>query len=91
LGKNKDGMAKNVAVVRGEWANWWQEMKDNTARFRYAGVINKGSRAPTGETNNNVFHLLTNYISESYRALPRTMTYATIIVILVTLFDVIAN
>jgi len=88
---NKNGMSKNVSVVRGELRNWWQEMKNNTARFRYAGVINKGSRAPTGETNNNVFHLLTNYISESYRALPRTMTYATLVVIVVSLLEVALN
>lgn len=86
-----DGWKKNREVIKGEWSNWWIEMKDNTSRFRYSGIINNGTRAPTGETNNNVFHLLTNYVSETYRALPRTLTYITMAVIVVSILEMVTK
>lgn len=84
---NKDGISKNISVVKQELRNWSAEMKANTVRFKYGGLVNKGSRAPTGHLNNNYFHLLTNYVSETYRALPRTLTYITIAVIVVSLLE----
>jgi hypothetical protein len=86
---NKDGISKNISVVKQELRNWSEEMKANTARFRYGGLVNKGSRAPTGETNNNYFHLLTNYVSETYHNLPRTLTYITMVVIVVSLLELV--
>ena len=86
-----DGIKKNIEVVKTELFNWWIQMQNNTHRFKYAGVINKGTRAPTGETNNNVFHLLTNYVSETYRALPRTLTYITILLISIYLLKIIGG
>ena len=88
---NKDGISKNISVVKAELACWREAMVDNTKRFTYGGLVNKGSRAPTGETNNNYFHLLTNYVSETYKNIPRTLTYITIAVIIVSLFDFIVN
>jgi len=86
---NKNGVKKNISVVEQELQDWRHEIKANTVRFRYGGLVNKGSRAPMGETNNNYFHLLTNYISETYRALPRTLTYITVVVIVVSLFELV--
>jgi len=80
-----DGMKKNLEVVRAELVEWRKQMADNTARFRHVGLVNKGS-GPYGQ-NNNLFHLLTNYISESYRALPRTLTYITIVALVITTLE----
>ena len=88
---NKDGISKNISVVRQELRNWMAEVKANAVRFRYGGLVNKGSRAPTGETNNNYFHLLTNFVSLTFQNLPRLMTYLTIFVIVVSLFDFFIN
>lgn len=81
------GISKNIEVVKKELNNWYEEMRANTVRFKYGGLVNKGSRAPTGELNNNYFHLLTNYVSETYRALPRTLTYITILAVVIGILE----
>ena len=88
---NKDGISKNISVVKAELACWREAMVDNTKRFTYGGLVNKGGRAPTGETNNNYFHLLTNYVSETYHNLPRTLTYITLLVFAVSLLEIALN
>jgi len=82
MSNNKNGISKNISVVKSELSNWRDKMKSNAARFKYGGLVNKGSRAETGETNNNYFHLLTNFITETFRSLPRTLTYITILALL---------
>lgn len=68
---DKDGMAKNLEVLKAEWWNWQFQMKAGISRFRGA-TLDQSSKS-------NVFHLLTNMIEETYDCLPRTLTYLTIL------------
>jgi len=70
---NKDGMAKNMEVVLGELKAWRSEMAIGFYRL-------KGSSFRMDNTN--VFHVLTNFIEETYDKLPRTLTYLTIVSVL---------
>jgi len=89
--KNKDGVKKNISVVQQEFRNWSQAIKENTMRFQYGSLINKGSRSPSGDTNNNYGHLLINYVSTTYQELPRTLTYITLLVFAVSLLEITLN
>jgi len=67
---NKNGMAKNMEVVLGELRDWRDEMAVGFHRL-------KGSSFRLDNTN--VFHVLTNFIEETFDKLPRTLTYLTIL------------
>ena len=69
---NKNGVAKNFEVVRAELKAWRGEMAVGIVRLKSASLR-------IGQ--NNVFHILTNFIEETYDKLPRTLTYLTIIAI----------
>jgi len=67
---DKNGMAKNMEVVLGELKAWRGEMAVGFYRL-------KGSSLRMDNTN--VFHVLTNFIEETFDKLPRTLTYLTIL------------
>ena len=74
---DKDGAAKNLEVLKAEWSLWFSEMKKGLARFKDASLKIRDK--------NNVFHLITNLIEETYDSLPRTFTYITIILLVTIL------
>jgi hypothetical protein len=67
---DKNGIAKNFEVVRSELKAWRGEMAVGFHRL-------KGSSLRFDKTN--VFHVLTNFIEETFDKLPRTLTYLTIL------------
>lgn len=72
MGSNKDGFAKNMERVRMELADWRDEMRDIGRR------LSKPSLNPRNREH-FVPHVLTGVIEETYDKLPRTLTYLTII------------
>jgi len=66
-----DGILKNLDVVRNEWEDWWQRMKEGSARFK------EGTFDP--REKENYLHLSVNMLEETIDALPRTITYALIL------------
>lgn len=80
-----NGVQKNWSVVRAEFKVWWWEMSDTARRFKHARVFSKGD-APDGR-NANVFHLLQNFVTETYRSLPRTLGYITTFAAVVALIN----
>lgn len=66
-----DGLLKNFEVVTDEWQDWWHSMrKDHLPRFRHSTLKWTGEHR-----KRNVIHLLVNVVTETIRALPRTLTY----------------
>ena len=61
---------KNSSIVMSELRAWRDEMAEGFYRL-------KGASLHFNETN--VFHILTGLLTETYRKLPRTLTYLTII------------
>ena len=61
-----DGIMKNLGVVGGELSEWADQMKLGIARFKDVSIrLDK----------TNVLHLLQNLVTETIRALPRTLGY----------------
>lgn len=67
---NKDGIAKNIDVIKGEFRRWKAEMSESISRL-------KKSSFRLDKTN--VIHVLVSFIEETFDSLPRTLTYITII------------
>ena len=65
MSKNKDGLAKNIEVVKDEFLNWYEDQTWNVQRLRRG--------------QDNVFHLGVAFISTTFQALPRTLTYLTLV------------
>ena len=61
-----DGMAKNFEVITDEFFEWSHQMAEGLKRFKHAGLK---------FDKHNVFHLLQNLVTETFRALPRTFGY----------------
>lgn len=67
-----DGLAKNVEVVVNELKDWWFDMEAlHLPRFRKASM-------KIGDKS-FILHLVLNLITETIRALPRTLTYALVL------------
>ena len=63
-----DGIFKNFSVVGDEFRHWWYVMKEeHLPRFK---------KADLRFGKNNVAHLLVNLLTETVRAMPRTVTYS---------------
>ena len=67
----KDGIAKNWEVVKAEFAAFKVDQKHNWDR-----LIRR---------ERNPFHIVTAFISTTYQTLPRTLTYLTIVGLVVWL------
>jgi len=68
-----DGILKNFSVVGNEFRHWWYVMRDeHLPRFKEANLR---------FGKNNVIHLLTNLLTETVRAMPRTVTYSILLYI----------
>lgn len=67
-----DGLLKNFSVVTDELKDWWYDMrKDHLPRFRQSTLKFWGAHR-----KRNIIHLAVNVVTETIRALPRTITYA---------------
>jgi len=66
---NKDGADKNNQQVLDELKELVNQWKLGLARFKDITL--------KFDSKNNVFHLTQNLITETYRALPRTLSYLT--------------
>jgi len=71
MSQDKNGMAKNIAVVAEELQDWVDRMQYNLGRDISLGF---------GKTN--IFHVLLAFVSDTFKALPRTFTYLTLLYVL---------
>jgi len=63
-----NGILKNFSVIGDEFRHWWYAMKkEHLPRFKEASLRSG---------KNNVVHLLVNLLTETVRAMPRTVTYS---------------
>lgn len=63
-----DGFIRNVQEVQEEFLMWLVIMERSIKRFRRASL--RGDKT-------NVFHLIQNLFTETWRAFPRTLSYLT--------------
>ena len=68
-----NGFKKNLEVITKEWGEVGRQWCANTLRLKGASL--RGDKT-------NVFHILQNYPTEFYRAVPRTLSYLTTITVL---------
>lgn len=67
-----DGIEKNIEVVLQELKHWWFCMrKEHLPRLKDMTLKFKGDDA-----KRNVAHVLFNLLTETVRALPRTISYS---------------
>ena len=67
-----NGIKKNVKVVLNELKHWWFCMRmEHLPRFKEATLRWRGQYA-----KRNIVHLLFNLLTETVRALPRTISYS---------------
>ena len=70
MAKNKDGFAKNIAVVTDEFEDFWDDQKWNFSRFIKFKLDPKD--------DDNMLHVGVAFISTFWQSFPRTLTYLTI-------------
>lgn len=75
--KDKDGMAKNLEVVKNEFYEFSVDQAWNWKRLK--------------NLEDNPFHLGVAFISTTYQTLPRTLTYITVTVALGCAVRVLIN
>ena len=78
--RNYNGLLRNIQEVQEEFLDWLYEMKIGLTRFQRAGL--RGDKR-------NIFHLIQNLITETWRAFPRTLSYITDVVLIYLLVDFI--
>lgn len=74
MSDNKNGFAKNLEVVKAEIEEWQYQMEIGLRRFKQ-GSWSWGKQS--------YFHLAMNLVTETFRALPRTMAYSFVLVVVV--------